>query len=89
MMRVFLNIFHATNGFASKNSFHSESSPAPEKNGDSSSHNYSIRLVVLAAFLSFIVSIDGDFVFDDAETVVRNRVVNGKIPIYEVSQLQQ
>ncbi|CAI5454177.1 unnamed protein product [Caenorhabditis angaria] len=44
--------------------------------------NYSI--ILLFSIVPYLPSIFGDFIFDDAETVKNNRIVNGKDSIFEI-----
>uniref|UniRef100_A0A1I7X5S7 dolichyl-phosphate-mannose--protein mannosyltransferase n=1 Tax=Heterorhabditis bacteriophora TaxID=37862 RepID=A0A1I7X5S7_HETBA len=42
-------------------------------------------LLVSLSVIPFLVSMDGQFVFDDAETVINNPVVNGKTSVFKVN----
>ncbi|CAB3400234.1 unnamed protein product [Caenorhabditis bovis] len=45
---------------------------------------YKILAIVVFAFVPFLPSINGDFVFDDAESIVNNPIVNGQESIIKI-----
>ncbi|XP_071455403.1 protein O-mannosyl-transferase TMTC4-like [Hetaerina americana] len=46
----------------------------------------SIVIVALAAFLTYFNSLDGNFVFDDSEAIVKNKDVHPEAPLWNVFQ---